>query len=122
MKFRKVKSTIILLDLSMWLKDLEEICTRYGLDFELIKYNKINLGVKLLWIDLGSNIIAFTANGLDGIRTNGLSALTEMKPEEAIQIKELPVILDTDSILDKINEYGIESLIEEEKEYLKGLK
>ena len=121
MKFLKNDSSIILLDLSMWLKDLEEICNRYGIDFETLKYNKNFVGVKLLWIDLGSNIIAYTLNGKDEIKVME-DNLLKMKPVQPFEPKSLPIILETDAILDKINEYGMTSLSKEEKEFLSNLK
>ena len=122
MKFLKNDSSIILLDLSMLFKELEEICNRYGIDFETIRYNKVNIGVRFLWIDLGSNIIAYSLNGKDEeVKVMGENLL-KMKPIQPFEPKSLPIILETDAILDKINEYGMESLAQEEKEFLSKLK
>ena len=73
-----------------------------------------------------NNYKAYLAEGYD-IRTPSMDSkllFFEAKREEARQGKykevkqELPVVLETDAILDKIGKYGIESISEEERNYL----
>ena len=79
-----------------------------------------------------NNYKAFLEEGYD-IRTPSMDSkliyfetkrqeAREAKPIEPIEPKiELPVILETDAILDKIGKYGIESITEEERNYLDEL-
>lgn len=73
-----------------------------------------------------NNYKAFLEEGYD-IRTPSMDSKLiyfETKREEARQDKheevkiELPVILETDVILDKIGKYGIDSITEEERNFL----
>ena len=119
MKFHKTDSSIILLDLSMMFKDLEKICKRHGISFDTIKHNKVELGIRFLWIDLGSNIVAFTLNGSDEIIQPNTKTLLSIKVAQPVE--PTPLILDTDTILDKISEHGMTSLTQEEKDFLSSL-
>ena len=76
-----------------------------------------------------NNYKAFLEEGYD-IRTPSMDSKLiyfETKRQEAREAKpiepkiELPVILETDAILDKIGKYGIESITEEERNYLDEL-
>ena len=81
-----------------------------------------------------NNYKAFLEEGYD-IRTPSMDSkliyfetkrqeARETKPIEAKPIEpkiELPVVLETDAILDKIGKYGIESITEEERNYLDEL-
>lgn len=110
-----MKTSIIVLDLTQTLKEIESICKEYGIDFEIIKYNKVN-GVHLLWIDISvKQIINYKLNGLDEVKALP-DQLLKMEPVKA---KVLPIVLETDAILDKIGQYGINSLDEEELEFLR---
>jgi hypothetical protein len=73
-----------------------------------------------------NNYKAFLEEGYD-IRTPSMDSKLiyfENKKQEAREAKpvepkiELPVILETDAILDKIGKYGIESITAEERNYL----
>ena len=73
-----------------------------------------------------NNYKAFLEEGYD-IRTPSMDSKLiyfETKRQEAREAKtvepkiELPVILETDAILDKIGKYGIESITAEERNYL----
>lgn len=72
-----------------------------------------------------NNYKAFLEEGYD-IRTPSMDSklvFFEAKREEARQVKieskiELPVVLETDAILDKIGKYGIDSITTEERNFL----
>jgi hypothetical protein len=71
-----------------------------------------------------NNYKAFLEEGYD-IRTPSMDsklAFFEEKRKEAIAVIEtranLPVVLETDAILDKIGKYGISAITEEEREFL----
>ena len=71
-----------------------------------------------------NNYIAFLKEGFD-VRIPSIDSLIEHKIKEQERYKEmqqLPVILDMDIILDKINMHGISSITDEEKEYLNNIK
>lgn len=102
------------MDLTVFFKELEDICSEYRLNYDIIKYNKVNVGVHLLWIDTSVNeIVAYKLNGLDTIHF--MDGFLNKTPVKA---KTLPIVLDTDTILDKISKYGMSSLVEEELEFL----
>jgi len=70
-----------------------------------------------------NNYIAFLKEGFD-VRIPAIDSLIEHKIREQERYKEiqgLPVILDMDIILDKINKYGITSLTDEEKDYMDNI-
>jgi hypothetical protein len=112
--------SIIVVDLTMWMIELEAICKEYSLDIDIITQNKTQ-GFKYLWIDTySSKIIAYNYIGKDEIRIveNVFNKVKVLKTKKA----SIPVILDVDTILDKITEYGIDSLVQEEKDFLKNIK
>jgi S-adenosylhomocysteine hydrolase len=70
-----------------------------------------------------NNYISFLKEGFD-VRIPAIDSLIEHKLREQERYKEIqqiPVILDMDIILDKINNYGISSLTEEEKDYMDNI-
>jgi len=70
-----------------------------------------------------NNYIAFLKEGFD-VRIPAIDSLIEHKIREQERYKEiqgLPVILDMDIILDKINKYGISSLTDKEKDYMDNI-
>ena len=70
-----------------------------------------------------NNYIAFLKEGFD-VRIPAIDSLIEHKIREQERYKEIqqiPVILDMDIILDKINKYGITSLTDEEKDYMDNI-
>ena len=67
-----------------------------------------------------NNYKAFLEEGYD-IRTPSMDsklAYFEKKRKEAEEAKNLPIILETDTILDKIGKYGIDSISKEERNFL----
>lgn len=71
-----------------------------------------------------NNYIAFLKEGFD-VRIPAIDSLIVHKIKEQERYKEmqqLPVILDMDIILEKINKYGIESITKEEKDFLNNFE
>ena len=72
-----------------------------------------------------NNYKAFLSEGHD-IRTPSMDSMLDASRQRDSQIEEekesLPVILETDAILEKISKYGIESITSEEKKFLDSLK
>lgn len=64
-----------------------------------------------------NNYKAFLSEGYE-IRTKSLDSLIEHK----LRQKEIPIIFDVDTILDKINKYGMLSLTKEEIDFLDNIK
>ncbi len=103
----------------------------------LLAENK-KIGISKIWFDTKNDnaVIAYTVKGDDEIliADNFIADITKIKPVDVI-VKERPnvanlvesvknsprkleVILDVDSILDKIGQYGIDSITKEEKDFL----
>lgn len=113
---------IILINLENYTnKDLKDLAS-IGLSSESFISDK-EKGFKKLWINTDSeDIVAFTKRN-DKIQTtksfaNSLSLINEFKIGEI----KTEIILDLDVILDKISNYGIKSLVKEEKDFLDSLK
>ncbi len=98
---------------------LKEVTELLGIqNYEAMIENKKN-GVTKMWIDISDNMttIAYSVKGDSNVYMSDefLSDLTKIKPIVLVKkIKEL----DLDSILDKINEYGMTSLSINEKLFL----
>jgi hypothetical protein len=104
----------------------------------LLAENK-KIGIGKIWFDTKNNnaVIAYTVKGDNEvlIADNFITDLTKIKPVDVI-VKEkeqnvlnvvesvissprkLKVVLDVDTILDKIGQYGIDSITKEEKDFL----
>jgi hypothetical protein len=117
---------------------LEEIGTALKIaNPSLLAENK-RIGIGKIWFDTKNNnaVIAYTVKGDNEvlIADNFIADITKIKPVDVV-VKERPnvadlvesvinsprkleVILDVDSILDKIGQYGIESITKEEKDFL----
>lgn len=70
-----------------------------------------------------NNYIGYLKEGYD-IRIPAIDSLIVHKLKEQERYKEIqqiPIILDMDVILDKINKYGMSSLTEEEKDYMDNI-
>lgn len=70
-----------------------------------------------------NNYIEYLKEGYD-IRIPAIDSLIVHKLKEQERYKEIqqiPIILDMDVILDKINKYGMSSLTEEEKDYMDNI-
>ena len=114
---------------------LSDISRRLGIDNILQQNKKEGIIKMFIDIDTKSIIGAFVdTKSWKGDTYKGLTLINEytyfskrekdnllkMKPTEFL-FKIVPVILDVDTILDKITKYGIGSLVKEEKEFLDNL-
>ena len=71
-----------------------------------------------------NNYIAYLKEGYD-VQIPAIDSLIVHKIKEQERYKELqklPVVLELDAILDKINKYGMSSITEDEKNFLDNLK
>lgn len=113
---------VICIDLRMFNHiKLKEICEKFNLNYDSILENKYS-GFAKLWIIKESGlIIAFTTKKDSEIQQTKefIKELSEIQPE---QLKKIKKNLNIDSILDKINSTGIESLRQEERDFLKNCK
>lgn len=98
---------------------LKEVSEFLGIEnYEAMIENKKS-GVTKMWIDISNNMttIAYSVKGDKNVYMSDefLSEITKIKPILLVKkVKELNL----DSILDKINEYGIASLSTNEKLFL----
>ena len=97
------------------------------------------IGIGKIWFDTKNDnaVIAYTVKGDDEIliADNFIADITKIKPVDVIvkqkeenvlnvvesvinSPRKLKVVLDVDTILDKIGQYGIDSITKEEKDFL----
>ena len=117
----KMKNNIICIDLRMFnhLK-LKEVCDKYDFHYETLLENKNN-GFAKLWIDSSTKLIIASSMKKDN-RVNYSDAFTDLLSNiSPIELQKQPKSFDLDSILEKISSYGIDSLKQDEKDFLKGL-
>lgn len=104
---------------------MNEVSDKTGIDFQQL-WNLKKEGIAKIWIDLKgydgekNSLVAYnTKKSQDVIFTDDfkkhLNAMDFLIPEKRSKI------LDTDSILEKISKFGIQSLKPEEKEFLDKL-
>ena len=103
---------------------LNEVSEKIGINFEHL-WNLKKDGIAKIWIVLkgydGENsLVAYNTKKCEDIIftnefTKHLNGMDFLKPEKKSKI------LDTDSILEKISKFGIQSLKPEEKEFLDKL-
>lgn len=110
---------IICVDLTKFnFEKLEEVSTKFNLDLDMLVSNK-KRGFAKLFLDLRLDIIiAYTTkkNKREIVYTDYIeNVLSEMKP---IEVKKEPVQLTVNSVLEKITKYGIDSLSDNEKDFL----
>lgn len=111
---------VILIDLTMFNYDkLVEVAKLYNIDSECLVSNK-KAGFSKVWFDtVSGSIIAYSVKEFKDnifIAESFISDLGKIRPVEMIK---QPKVLDVDVILDKISKYGVESLNESEKDFLK---
>lgn len=101
--------------------DVRKICDEFSLESEVMIEDNINFGLGKVYIDIVNKIVvAYTlkSNPYAIIYTDifemGLKALSPYVVKPVVSSVELSI----DSILDKIADYGIDSLLKEEKEFL----
>lgn len=97
----------------------EKFCSLNKKEYDGIKKIKPVKTPKIPKTDISiNNYKAFLDEGYN-IRTPSMDSLIIHKEKE--QQEKLPVILDIDIILDKINKYGISSITEEEIRFLNNI-
>lgn len=116
---------IICIDLTILNKtELKNFCAEYNFSYEIIldfkekTYAKIWLtkdGVSVAFTLIKNN--AFDIEDFDTVRMFNVF-LTELSLMKSYQVPVEPVILDVDTILEKIFKYGKDSLTLEEKSFL----
>jgi hypothetical protein len=112
---------IICVDLRMYNQQkLKELGDIYDFKTESLINNKQN-GFKKIWIDLNTKVVICFTSKMTGdkiVYTDDYeNSLLNIK---AVEVPKKSKILTVDSILDKINKWGIESLNEQEKNFLKN--
>lgn len=117
-----MRTNIILINLENYSTEKLRELSSLGLSPDVFIEDK-EKGFRKLWIDLNTgSVVAFTKRTdrveLTSVYKDTLSEIEEFKIEDT----DVEVILDLDTILDKISKYGINSLVKEEKEFLNSLK
>lgn len=116
---------IICVDLTILSIDqLKDFCAEYNLSYGAILEFKQNTYAKL-WITKDGKCLSFTLTkdndfGIEDYDTVRVfkGFLAELSAMPVYQVPVVPVILDVDTILDKILKYGKGSLTLEEKSFL----
>jgi len=99
---------------------LKEVCDKYRIDYDSMLNNKKN-GYAIVWVDIVLQfIVAFT------VKKDSTIVYTHSMDDFLSSMREVEMIkqpreLDLDSILEKISKYGIDSLKDDEKEFLDNL-
>lgn len=111
---------IICIDLTKYNQSkLQEVASVYKLNYDFLDKHKKGDSVKI-WVDLSSGIlVAFTTKKITKMIYSDeyMDFLSKM---ETITLAKKEVLMDIDSILDKIAKYGIASITENEKSFLDG--
>ncbi len=117
-----MRTNIILINLENYSVEKLQELSSLGLSPDVFIKDKSN-GFRKLWIDLNTgNVVAFTK------RTDRIEMTTSYKSslcgvdELKMDSVDCEIVLELDTILDKISKYGISSLVSEEKEFLSSLK
>jgi hypothetical protein len=99
---------------------LKEVCDKYLLDYDKMLSNK-KKGYANTWIDNDLGIVVAFTTKKDStiVYTHAMDNFLSSAKE--VEIIKQPRELDLDSILEKISKYGIDSLKDDEKEFLDNL-
>lgn len=110
---------IILIDLTVFnYQKLEEVAKTYNIDYNCLVDNKKS-GISKLWVDtVSGQIIAYSRKEFKGSIFMTEVFMTELENVKPVEMIKQPKVLTVDSILDKIAKYGVESLNENEKNFL----
>ena len=118
---KKFTENIILVEPNRFnLNEIELISNQIGSDKDLILSLKSDNVSKIwIWKPTGE-VLFFKKKDEDNISHKKIKF--NMKNIKTFKLKDdiSPILLEVNSILDKISSLGIESLTEEEKEFLKG--
>ena len=117
-----LKIDIVLFDLRKYSspEELERIARKYNLDVDVNKLSELSSKYLKVYFDrVNGDMVAVQFKGDKGL------SMTKFFEDKLLEIKCLPPIpienveLNIDDILDKINEFGINSLSAREKLFLK---
>lgn len=117
-----LKMDIVLFDLRKYSspEELERIARKYNLDVDVNKLSELSSKYLKVYFDrVNGDMVAVQFKGDKGL------SMTKFFEDKLLEIKCLPPIpienveLNIDDILDKINEFGINSLSAREKLFLK---
>lgn len=112
---------IICIDLRMYNHiKLKEVCDKYGFNYDTFLQNKYD-GFAKIWIDIESSLIIAFNTKKDSNVQQSLAFSEELMKIAPVEVVKQPRKFDLDTILEKISAYGIESLKQDEKDFLKNL-
>lgn len=113
---------IICIDLKMFNHvKLKELCDIHGFDYDTLLSNKYD-GFAKLWIRKDDKmIVAFTTKKDSNVQFSEVFS-AELLKITPTSLPKQPKNFDLDSILEKISAFGIDSLKQEEKDFLDNLK
>jgi hypothetical protein len=124
------------IDLTVYTYDkLNEIGTGLKLAKPSLLGENKKIGIGKIWFDIDNSnaVIAYTVKGSEEIliADNFFDSLKGIKPvtfvvqdkpkpvvENKVEVEDIKIELDIDTILDKIGQYGIDSITKEEKKFL----
>lgn len=124
------------IDLTVYTYDkLNEIGTGLKLAKPSLLGENKKIGIGKIWFDIDNSnaVIAYTVKGSEEIliADNFFDSLKDIKPvtfvvqdkpkpvvENKVEVEDIKIELDIDTILDKIGQYGIDSITKEEKKFL----
>jgi hypothetical protein len=124
------------IDLTVYTYDkLNEIGTGLKLAKPSLLGENKKIGIGKIWFDIDNSnaVIAYTVKGSEEIliADNFFDSLKSIKPvtfvvqdkpkpvvENKVEVEDIKIELDIDTILDKIGQYGIDSITKEEKKFL----
>lgn len=124
------------IDLTVYTYDkLNEIGTGLKLAKPSLLGENKKIGISKIWFDIDNSnaVIAYTVKGSEEIliADNFFDSLKGIKPvtfvvqdkpkpvvENKVEVEDIKIELDIDTILDKIGQYGIDSITKEEKKFL----
>ena len=124
------------IDLTVYTYDkLNEIGTGLKLAKPSLLGENKKIGIGKIWFDIDNSnaVIAYTVKGSEEIliADNFFDSLKDIKPvtfvvqdkpkpvvENKVEVEDIKIELDIDTILYKIGQYGIDSITKEEKKFL----
>jgi len=99
---------------------LKEVCDKYRINYDSMLNNKKN-GFAIIWIDTVLQFIVAYTTKEDSTITYSDSTDDFLSSMKEVEMIKQPRDLNLDSILEKISKYGIDSLKNDEKEFLDNI-